>query len=294
MISNLLFLLLESLRGWVRHKRILFPTLVTVLLGALLLEGVLTALVVTRRISPVPYDSWKVDIFLSEAASDRESLEKLQEILLREPGVQSFHLVTREEAAHRFRAEFGSDALDMVGGEVLPISFEVWPEEEWKNMFRFRPWLRSLEQLPGVDLVTSSVEALEWIAERRARVEALVGIAALLLLAALYVILGNAVRMALLARTLVIENMKYVGASTSFIMLPFLFESLMIGLVGGGAAWGIWELILFGARRAMPGWEEWFAPLGAVGFAPALLLALIALWTTIRAVRSHLWSGARV
>lgn len=292
MISNLLFLLAESLRGWVRHRRLLFPTLITVILGALLLEGVLSVWVVSRRISPIPDDSWKIDLFLTEEGGSSPQLDLLLERIESDPGVERWHFVAPAEAARRFRAEFGDDALDLIGDDQLPASVEVWPRHDWKSPFQYRPWLLNLQSLPGVELATSSIEALEWWSDRQSRVELLVGVSALLLLAAIYLILGNALRMTLLARTLLIENMKYVGASEWFILLPFAFEALLLGLVAGGVAWGSWELLLWGARLAMPGWELWFAPLGWSGAAIAFLLAAIGFWNSLRAVRHHLRQGS--
>ena len=60
MFSNLAYLLRESFRGWSRHRRLLLPTLVTVFLVALVLEGTLAAMLVVHRAMPVPDSSWKL------------------------------------------------------------------------------------------------------------------------------------------------------------------------------------------------------------------------------------------
>ena len=291
MFSNLAYLLRESFRGWSRHRRLLLPTLVTVFLVALVLEGTLAAMLVVHRAMPVPDSSWKLELFLTDEAAAPEARERLLDRVRSFEGVLDVRFVGKEEAAERFVASFGPEALELAGENPLPCSVEIWPREEWRDPFRYRPWTRALASLEGVESASSSAEALERVAEWKSRAEAALGALALLLLLALHVVLGNAVRVSLYARALLIENMKYVGAGEATIVLPLAMESATLSLVGGSVAWGAWELVLFEIRGAFPAWADWFAPLGPWGALVAALAVLASVFAGVRAVRAHLRSG---
>ena len=56
-------------------------------------------------------------------------------------------------------------------------------------------------------------------------------------------IISNTIRLTVFARRREIQIMKYVGATNGFIRWPFLFEGMIIGLVGSGIASAVlWEL----------------------------------------------------
>lgn len=287
MLSNFAHLLRESFRGWGRNRRLLLPTLVTVLLAALVLEGTVAAFLVVRRAAPMPEDSWKLELFLSDDLSDAE-VAALEERIRGTEGTGDLLFVDKSAAAERFTRAFGPDALDLAGDNPLPRSFDVWPSGEFKNAFRYRSWAGALAALPGVEFANSSLETLERVAEWKARAETLLGALLLLMVLAFRVILGNAVRVSLYARALLIENMKYVGAGERSIAMPFAIESATLALLGGSAAWGVWEFAMARLASGFPAWEEWFAPLGRCGGGIVLLLVLVAASASARTVLGHL------
>jgi cell division transport system permease protein len=76
--------------------------------------------------------------------------------------------------------------------------------------------------------IYGSINALQWGA---------LGTATFLVLAALLLV-GNTIRLAAFARRREIGIMRLVGASTSYITLPFLLEALVTALIGVGLAAG--------------------------------------------------------
>ena len=287
MLSNFAHLLRESFRGWRRNRRLLLPTLVTVLLAALVLEGTVAAFLVVRRAVPLPEDSWKLELFLADGLDDGE-VAALEERIRNTEGTGDVLFVDKSAAAERFTRAFGADALDLAGDNPLPRSFDVWPDGDFRNAFRYRPWIDRLAALPGVEFANSPLETVERVSEWKARAETLLGALLLLLVLAFRVILGNAVRVSLYARALLIENMKYVGAGELSIAMPFAIESAALALLGGSAAWGAWELAMARLASGFPAWAEWFAPLGPWGGAVVVLLVLVAGSASARTVLGHL------
>ena len=73
------------------------------------------------------------------------------------------------------------------------------------------------------------------------------GMIILLLVVSLFII-SNTIRITIFSRRLEISIMKSVGATNSFIRLPFMVEGIIIGVIAGvlatGAVWGIYEFAL--------------------------------------------------
>lgn len=80
-----------------------------------------------------------------------------------------------------------------------------------------------------------------------------IGMIALLLVVSLFII-SNTIKVTMFSRRLEISIMKSVGATNSFIRLPFMVEGIIIGIIAGilatGAVWGIYEFAL-GSFTAM-------------------------------------------
>ena len=93
-----------------------------------------------------------------------------------------------------------------------------------------------------IQKIEEATDVIRWI---------VLGAGVILLGTGLLLIL-NTIRMAIFARRREIEVMKLVGASNSFILVPFMLEGTFQGLVG--AALG--TASVYGANRAF---EEWLA-----------------------------------
>ncbi len=154
------------------------------------------------------------------------------------PEVREVRFVSKPEAlynAQRELTEF-SDVFSDLEVNPLPASFEV----------RLNPGFRTPSH---ADAVADRLSAYEFVEEVRYgrewvdRVYALRRIAAgsALMLggsfaAGAMLLIGIAVRMAVLARAREISIMQTVGATDGYIRRPFLLEGLMTGLAGGGLA----------------------------------------------------------
>ena len=60
----------------------------------------------------------------------------------------------------------------------------------------------------------------------------------LLLVVSVFVII-NTIKLAVFSRRQEISIMRYIGATSGFIMVPFIIEGILIGLISGGAAYGV-------------------------------------------------------
>lgn len=108
-----------------------------------------------------------------------------------------------------------------------------------EDMSVFSETLKTIESVDGVDATQSHADIANKInAIKNGVTIAGVWIIAILLIISL-VIVSNTIRVTMYSRKLEISIMKAVGATNSFIRLPFIIEGVMIGLVSAVISMGI-------------------------------------------------------
>lgn len=187
------------------------------------------------------YDKVEISVFLcvadsrggncepGEAVTDAQRAT-IEETLRSNPEVAEVFYETKEQAYAQFREYYANNdpILKSTTVEMMQDSFRV----KLKNPEEYQGVVSAVSGLPGVQLVQDLRKILDpmftWLNLAR---WATVGLSVLLLLAAALQI-ANTIRMAAFSRRREIGIMRLVGASNTYIMLPFLLESL-IAAVGG-------------------------------------------------------------
>ena len=156
--------------------------------------------------------------------------------------IDSIDVISADEALEQFRSGSGlKEVLDTLDGNPLPHTLVARPTEVASPEA-----LTALEQeiraLPGVDQVRIDTE---WVARLNAILDFLrrgVLIAAVILIGAVIVTVGNTIRLDIQNRRGEIEICKLLGASNGFVRRPFLYIGLWYGMIGG-----VFALLLLGA-----------------------------------------------
>lgn len=132
----------------------------------------------------------------------------------------------------------------------------------------------ALESIPGVALVVANVdEANAMESLRNVLYIATVAITGVLLIVSL-IIISNTIKLTMMDRREEIAIMKMVGATNSFIRLPFLVEGFILGLFGSMFSffieWGLYEVL----RKALE----------ASGFTVLKLVSFADVWMPMAAI----------
>ncbi|MGH7886283.1 MAG: cell division protein FtsX, partial [Candidatus Binatia bacterium] len=165
------------------------------------------------------------------------------------PEVERVRMISQEQAWRDFQTALGaqSSLLDGLPRDVLPASLEI----SLKPVHRDSPMVEQLAvRLRGEKEFASVEYPQEWV-ERLGLIVLAVqwakwSLGGLLFLAA-FLIVGSAVKLALLARHDEIEIMQLVGAPEELIQAPFVLVGMIQGLVGGvlsvAMLWGLFALV---------------------------------------------------
>lgn len=184
-----------------------------------------------------------------EASATEQDQRELSVLVAAAPGVERVELVTKEEALERFEGiAGGAELLAGLDENPLPASLEIHLLPDARTAESIGILESALDGLPGID---DLAQGQEWI-EGYARAVALVragafGISSVLAMAALMIV-ANTIRLAVYARNDELEILALVGASRTFVRVPFLLEGTIQGVLGGLIAllvvYGAYELLL--------------------------------------------------
>ncbi|MCZ6516521.1 MAG: permease-like cell division protein FtsX [Gammaproteobacteria bacterium] len=156
--------------------------------------------------------------------------------------MDSVEVIAADEALEQFKSGFGlSELLDSLDGNPLPHTLVARPTKAATPQ-ALAALEHDIRALPGVDQVRIDTQ---WVARLNAILDFLrrgVWIAAVMLVGAVIVTVGNTIRLDIQNRRDEIEICKLLGASNGFVRRPFLYIGLWYGVIGGIVA-----LLLLGA-----------------------------------------------
>lgn len=179
----------------------------------------------------------EVVIYLQDG-TPRETSQDMQKALEAAPNIASVQFVSKEQGFEDMKSRYeDADALfDSLGdASFLPDAFRV----RVKDVSKINETVASIYTMPNID----SVNAPRDFASLLTGIRSVVGVISTAIIAALVavciVIISNATKTSVFTRRKEINIMKYVGATNSFIRIPFFVEGMLIGALAGLCAFGL-------------------------------------------------------
>lgn len=189
--------------------------------------------------------SARVTAYLNDSISIEEA-QALKVTVSDDSRVAEVELIDRDTALAEFRDSSGlEDALDYLNENPLPHTLLVTPSESSRTADGVEMLLTVIEGLDGVERVQVD---LGWLQRLNAMTDLLgraVWVLALLLAAAVVLVIGNTVRLAIENRRDEILVAKLVGGTDAFVRRPFLYTGAWFGLGGGIVAWLLLQISLW-------------------------------------------------
>lgn len=221
-------------------------------------------------------DEIKIVVYVEDDPAPR-AVADLQRRLKAEPEVTSVLYISKDQALAEFRAQFPAEQhlLDGLGENPLPASFVLSIAPPFRSSAAVKRLSERLSAVPGVVQVQYSQAWIENLATVVRYFEmGAIAVGAILSVASITII-ANTIRLTLYARKDEIEIMRLIGATRTFINVPYLLEGAMLGALGGALSLamlrGGFELVTLqlispGRLLGMP---------SGLSFLPAQLSALI-------------------
>lgn len=292
----------ETLSGLRRHAGMTVAIIVTMAVSLSLLGVGLLSAQQVDLIKGRWYDRVEITLFLCAPDSSGENCTPGKDIsgeerdavraaLTAHPEVSEVFYQGKEEVFVEFAQAYSdSPILDSMTARDMQEVFRIKlvdPRnyEGVVSMAAALPGVQAVQDLRGVlDPLFGALEVARW---------ATLGASALLLLAAALQI-SNTIRMAASSRRRELGIMRLVGASRTYIVLPFLLESLLAALVGAALAClslaALQEFAI--VRKAQPALQgvpliDWSHVLNAM-LGLVMVAVLLSIVPTLTATRRHL------
>lgn len=244
---RLSYVIAEAYRGFRRNLLLASSMIVIVAISLTLLGIALLAQEQVSRIGSYWGDRVEVSVFLQEGISPQQR-SAIEQELRGIDVVQEVYYESKEQAYQRFKEQFkdSPDLVATVDPSALPESFRVKLRDPDKveivhdELCSGQVDARGRERCdPGIDQVIDQKQLVERLFTLINYVRVGFLSLALMLGAAAVVLIAVTVRVAAFARRRETQIMKLVGASNTYIRLPFLLEGVVAGILGSFIAFGL-------------------------------------------------------
>jgi cell division transport system permease protein len=240
------------------------------------------------------YDKVQVSVFLCgitvtpKCPTEATQAEKdaVNTLLHSLPQVQTVYFETHQQAYQRAQDLFKNSPalLQAATPENLPESYRV----KLKDPSKTNVVVSAVAGMPGVDNAFDQRQAFQKLFDLMARIQNGASLVALLIAAAAVLMIVNTTRLAFFGRRREVGIMRLVGASNTYIQLPFMLEGVLAGVIGALVSFVL--LLVMRSYLFAPFTKLLSAGVGSqdvVAKLPWLLLSgailpLVAAWATLR------------
>ena len=235
------YLIREGFRSIFTHGFMSFAS-VTIIMACLIIMGSvsLLSLNIDALIKDLENQN-EVVAYVDEKISDDAQIRAIGDSIRAIGNVQSAEFVSRGEAMEKFMSNYDSDLMEGIDETVFRHRFVI-------HLTDISLMAQTKAQLEAVDGI-SEAKAHTQYAKAFVSIRNVVTVFSLVLIVILVFvsifIMTNTIKLATFSRREEIAIMKMVGATNSFIRMPFVIEGLVLGILGGGlgylAEWGIYD-----------------------------------------------------
>lgn len=270
-----------------QHRTVILPSLVTIFLCSLLLSASVVAFGGVMRLISAERSLYTVEAFLPENLPE-DSIRVIRTHLEHTKHIDSVSFISADSALADFRNHFSKDMLDLVEGNPIPPYFKLTLDDASHNPADLEWLVNELRRSEYFEEVEAPIEWAEKISAWKFKMVFWPICVSVLLLFTLSLIICNSVRLSLLSRRLLVENMKYAGGSYFFIEFPFVLQGVIQGFAGSALAVLLLAAVISSVASSIP---LVAANIGGLGTSFALVVIVVTLlsgYFSFRTVRRFL------
>ena len=229
-MNKILHLFGEGFKNIWRHKMTALTAIFSLFIALYIVGIIATAGNNTHKVLHYLSSKYKIEVFFSQDVSNEKAVGFIHKIKKIE-GVRTATIIEKEDAVRIFKDQFGENIVELLGYNPLPVSAVVNVTRNHRNFFNVEPIIKEIKSIPSIDEVRYQGNLINKIERNYKRIidklPYLSGV--ILLIAAL--IIYNTIKLSVYSRKEVIETLQLIGASNTFIKLPFIIEGILIGMI---------------------------------------------------------------
>lgn len=231
MLDRILFLFAEGFRNLLRHKLTVFAAIFSVFMTMIIIGSLLIIGKNTNKLIFYLRSKYKIEVFFDGEMSKRDALKLVEDIGSIE-GVRNTTFIDKENATRIFEKQFGENILDYIDRNPLPMSCVVNVNRTGDFELDIFPIVKKINALEGVDNVEHQGKLIQRIEDYHNRFTKLFFICSIIIIGITITIIYNTIKLTIYAKKDLIQDLHIIGATNTFVKVPFLIEGVLQGLIG--------------------------------------------------------------
>lgn len=217
------------------NKRRLISTYLSLVVSislVLFLTGLLGILLLnSKKVADHFKEQIAMTIYTKDNAKEIE-LKQLQKTLNLNLATKKVNFVSKEEASMRHSNEIGEDFIEFLGYNPLMNSFDVYFKASYLSPAMVSKMSKDIQLYSYVSEVIYDQPLLDLLDENIKKIKFGMIFTCCLFILVAVLLINSSIRLSIYSKRLVIKTMQLVGATKSFIRIPFIKTHLFMGLTG--------------------------------------------------------------
>ena len=280
MTRGFTYSLVEGFRGLRRAKFSTSISILTIFLTLVIIAVLLIFIFNVHRIVNQIQSRMELEVFIDNSFL-QEQVDSLQQQIKIVEGIDTVRFVSKEEAEEFIKQQFGHEVFEILDDNPLPASFQITLLPSFRSTTAMEKIISELLKLDGIDDILYRHDLLVLLEKYMHIFLIIMLFAGSLLAFGSIVLISNTIKLIIFSRRTIIEIMKLVGATRTFIRRPFVVEGVVQGLSGGILVALFYYLIFKVIKLEIPGLilidQRIYSILILLGFLFGLLGSIFAL-----------------
>ena len=219
----------------VYQKRRLLSTYFSVVISislVLFLVGLLGLLLLnSKKVADHFKEQIAFTIYIDDSAKPIEIKQLQKSIALRQE-TKTARFVSKEEAAEIHAQEIGEDFMEFLGYNPLLSSIDVYFNANFVTPAFLKDLQKDFEQKTYISEVLYDQPLIEILDKNIKKITQWILILSFVFILVAILLINSSIRLSIYSKRMIIKTMQLVGATKSFIRLPFIMKHLQLGLLG--------------------------------------------------------------
>ena len=229
-----------------------FTSTVSISLLLILLGSIGLLLLNTKRLSDYVKENILFKVILKDNIREVDIFQ-IQKALDAKPYVKETVYIPKEKAAVELEQELGEDFIEHIGHNPLLPSIEVKFLAGYANNDSIAVIENELKEFDQIKEVYYQKNLIHTVNDNIRKISLVVFIFSGFLLLIAIALINNTIRLAIYSKRFIIRTMQLVGATAGYIRRPFLFRSVLQGIIGALIALAVLLGLIYFLQNEMSG-----------------------------------------
>ena len=177
-------------------------------------------------------ESPQITLYMETDASKADS-DTVRNLLERDARLNKIRFISKQEGLEELQSNLDQNLVSMLDGNPLPDAFIVTPDPATPPA-QMQAIYQDMVKLPMVESATMDTEWVQTLYQINEFIRKILWFLSLTLGMAFVLVAHNTIRLQILSRKEEIEITKLLGAPSSFIRRPFLYQAVWQSLLAAG------------------------------------------------------------